>query len=79
MRERGRKAGSKKAPGNLVEEKVEVRLLDGGRLQGRLKEMNKHELVLERQGCSMVVFKHAVAYIAPLKGFMGALMEEGLP
>jgi sRNA-binding regulator protein Hfq len=59
---------AKKPSDRLVGEKVELRLIDGGRLQGTLKEAGKYELVLEGKDGEIVVFKHAVAHIIPLKG-----------
>ena len=61
---------------SLVGEEVEVRLMDGGRLQGRLKEASNYEVVLEGKGGEIVVFKHAVAYIVPLKSSICKLMGE---
>ena len=61
---------------SLVGEEVEVRLMDGGRLQGRLKEASNHEVVLEGKDGEIVVFKHAVAYIIPSKSSICKLMGE---
>ena len=71
-----RKVGLKQPSDSLVGEEVEVRLMDGGRLQGRLKEASKYEVVLEGKGGEIVVFKHAVAYIIPSKRSIYKLMEE---
>jgi len=61
---------------SLVGEKVEVRLMDGGHLQGKLKEVGGSEVVLEGRDGDLIVFKHAVAYIIPLKSSIHKLMEE---
>ena len=71
-----RKVELKQPSDSLVGEEVEVRLMDGGRLQGRLKEASNHEVVLEGKDGEIVVFKHAVAYIIPLKSSIYKLMEE---
>ena len=70
MREK-RKVGLKQPSDSLVGEMVEVRLMEG-----RLKEASNYEVVLEGKDGEIVVFKHAVAYIIPLKSSIYKLMEE---
>ena len=53
---------------SLVGMKVEVWLTNGGRLQGVLRKAGERELVLRGESGEIVVFRHAVAYIIPLKG-----------
>ena len=73
MTGRGRRGKLKQPSDGLVGLNVEVWLLDGGRLQGRLKRTGERELVLEGKAGEIVVFKHAVAYITPLRGVLGDL------
>jgi len=73
MTGRGRRGELKQPSDGLVGLNVEVWLLDGGRLQGRLKRIGERELVLEGKTGEVVVFKHAVAYIIPLRGVLGDL------
>ena len=73
MMGRGRRGELKQPSDGLVGLNVEVWLLDGGRLQGRLKRIGERELVLEGKAGEVVVFKHAVAYIIPLRGVLGDL------
>jgi len=70
------KAEGEKPLDRLVGEKVEVRLMDGGHLQGKLKEVGGSEVVLEGRDGDLIIFKHAVAYIIPLKSSIHKLMEE---
>ena len=51
-----REAGLKQPSDSLVGKKVEVRLMDGGRLQGTLKEASSHEIVLEGKKGDVVVY-----------------------
>ena len=76
MTGRGRRGELKQPSDGLVGLNVEVWLLDGGRLQGRLKRTGERELVLEGRDGEVVVFKHAVAYIIPLRGVLGDLNEK---
>ena len=76
MTGRGRGGEPKQPSDGLVGLNVEVWLLDGGRLQGRLKRTGERELVLEGRDGEVVVFKHAVAYIIPLRGVLGDLNEK---
>ena len=76
MTGRGRGGEPKQSSDGLVGLNVEVWLLDGGRLQGRLKRTGERELVLEGRDGEVVVFKHAVAYIIPLRGVLGDLNEK---
>jgi len=71
-----RKVELKQPSDGLVGLNVEVWLLDGGRLQGRLKRTGERELILEGRDGEVVVFKHAVAYIIPLRGVLGDLNEK---
>jgi len=76
MTGRGRREELKQPSDGLVGLNVEVWLLDGGRLQGRLKRAGERELVLEGRDGEVVVFKHAVAYIIPLREALGDLNEK---
>ena len=76
MTGRGRRGELKQPSDGLVGLNVEVWLLDGGRLQGRLKRTGERELILEGRDGEVVVFKHAVAYIIPLRGVLGDLNEK---
>jgi len=71
-----RKVELKQPSDGLIGLNVEMWLLDGGRLRGRWKKDGERELVREGRDGEVVVFKHAVAYIIPLRGVLGDLNEK---
>ncbi|OFV89006.1 MAG: RNA chaperone Hfq, partial [Acidobacteria bacterium RIFCSPHIGHO2_12_FULL_67_30] len=44
---------------------VTVLLTDGSRLAGRVKSFDRFSILLESQGQEQLLFKHAIASIAP--------------
>ena len=49
----------------LLGEKVMVRLMDGRPINGVLRGFNAYEIVMETNGKTMMIFKHAVSIIEP--------------
>jgi host factor-I protein len=48
---------------------VHVYLVSGKRLTGIIRRFDRYSVVLENHGQEQLVYKHAVASIAPLSGF----------
>jgi host factor-I protein len=42
---------------------VNIRMLDGGELQGRIKNFDRFALIVEHNGADHMIFKHAIASI----------------
>ena len=42
---------------------VSIRMIDGGELQGRIKNFDKFALIVEHNGADHMIFKHAIATI----------------
>jgi host factor-I protein len=42
---------------------VNIRLVDGGELQGRIKNFDRFALIVEHNGADHMIFKHAIAHI----------------
>ena len=42
---------------------VTIRMMDGGELEGRIKNFDRFALVLDQAGTDHLVFKHAIAVI----------------
>ena len=42
---------------------VTIRMMDGGELEGRIKNFDRFALILEQSGTDHLVFKHAIAVI----------------
>ena len=54
---------------------VTVRMMDGGELEGRIKNFDRFSVVLDHAGADHMIFKHAIAVIAtprPLANYFGA-------
>lgn len=49
----------------LLGEKVMVRLMDGRPINGVLRGFNAYEIVMETNGKTMMIFKHAISIIEP--------------
>jgi len=47
---------------------VTVLLTDGSRLAGRVKSFDRFSILLESQGQEQLLFKHAIATLAPMQG-----------
>jgi host factor-I protein len=45
---------------------VSVDLVTGGRLEGRIRRFDRFAVVIETQGHEVLVYKHAIATIAPV-------------
>lgn len=42
---------------------VTIRLMDGGDLEGRIKNFDRFAVIVEHQGTDLMIFKHAIASI----------------
>ncbi|MGE3843350.1 MAG: RNA chaperone Hfq, partial [Vicinamibacterales bacterium] len=42
---------------------VNIRMVDGSELQGRIKNFDKFALIVEHNGADHMIFKHAIATI----------------
>jgi host factor-I protein len=42
---------------------VHIRMVDGGELQGRIKNFDRFALIVEHNGADHMIFKHAIASI----------------
>jgi host factor-I protein len=42
---------------------VNIRMTDGGELQGRIKNFDRFALIVEHNGADHMIFKHAIASI----------------
>jgi host factor-I protein len=42
---------------------VQIRMVDGGELQGRIKNFDRFALIVEHNGADHMIFKHAIASI----------------
>jgi host factor-I protein len=42
---------------------VLIRFMDGGELDGRIKNFDRFALIVEHQGADLMIFKHAIASI----------------
>lgn len=42
---------------------VQIRLVDGGELQGRIKNFDRFAVIVEHNGADLMIFKHAIAHI----------------
>lgn len=49
----------------LLGEKLMVRLMDGRPISGVLRGFNAYEIVMETNGKTLMIFKHAIAVIEP--------------
>lgn len=58
---------------------IHVYLVSGKRLTGVLRRFDRYALVLENHGQEQLVYKHAVASIAPATSFSGGTPEEPRP
>ncbi len=53
---------------------VTVRMMDGGELEGRIKNFDRFSLVLDHAGSDHMIFKHAIAVITtprPMASYLG--------
>ena len=50
---------------------VHVYLVSGKRLTGVIRRFDRYSVILENRGQEQLVYKHAVASIAPVTGFQG--------
>ena len=54
---------------------VTVRMMDGGELEGRIKNFDRFSVVLDHAGADHMIFKHAIAVITtprPLANYFGS-------
>ena len=58
---------------------VHVYLVSGKRLTGIIRRFDRYSIVLENHSNEQLVYKHAVASIAPVSGFPGKAPEETEP
>ena len=42
---------------------VRIRLMDGGDIEGRIKNFDRFALIVEHDGADLMIFKHAIATI----------------
>ena len=53
---------------------VTVRMMDGGELEGRIKNFDRFSVVLDHAGADHMIFKHAIAVITtprPMASYLG--------
>ena len=53
---------------------VTVRMMDGGELEGRIKNFDRFSVVLDHAGADHMIFKHAIAVITtqrPMANYLG--------
>jgi host factor-I protein len=53
---------------------VTVRMMDGGELEGRIKNFDRFSVVLDHAGADHMIFKHAIAIITtprPMATYFG--------
>jgi host factor-I protein len=55
---------------------VHVYLVSGKRLTGIIRRFDRYAVVLENHGQEQLVYKHAIASIAPLSGFAGKNSQD---
>jgi len=55
---------------------VHVYLISGKRLTGVLRRFDRYSVVLENHGQEQLVYKHAIASIAPAGGYPGAQSKD---
>ena len=58
---------------------VHVYLVSGKRLTGVLRRFDRYAIVLENHGQEQLVYKHAIASIAPAAAFTGSHDEQPAP
>jgi host factor-I protein len=56
---------------------VHVYLVSGKRLTGVLRRFDRYSVILEKDGLEQLVYKHAVASIAPATGYTGPDESHG--
>jgi host factor-I protein len=55
---------------------VHVYLVSGKRLTGIIRRFDRYSIALENHGVEQLVYKHAVASIAPVSGFPEKQLED---
>jgi len=55
---------------------VHVYLVNGKRLTGIIRRFDRYAVVLENHGNEQLVYKHAIASIAPVSGFQGKNSQD---
>ena len=55
---------------------VHIYLVSGKRLTGTLRRFDRYSVILESHGQEQLVYKHAIASIAPMNNFPGKAPQD---